>query len=232
MMDGILTDPDRWGELPLAEQRRLLAEAVRTELDGTAPVEAVEIEIGPVERPYDLTIAVCTEVGTLRAPLWSHARASLFTDRSVHPENRRRFAPGEALREALELLRPRLAVPYALETRGLQVTYRPADGVERTWSAERSLFRGKTAVVREDRIEDPGEADLRELLARHYAGPSLRVVGDDGTAFLLPGSAEIADGALVSLCPRCRKWEEGVVERCPECGSPVDTLLATRPPRP
>ena len=36
----------------------------------------------------------------------------------------------------------------------------PEPGVQRTWSAEHSTFRKRTAVVREDRVERPGDLDV------------------------------------------------------------------------
>jgi hypothetical protein len=231
MTSTALFDPDEWCTRSLPEQRELLAASLLQELDDGSGTLAATIEVGPVERPYDLTAALETDVGVLRTALWSNARATIFCDPSVHLENRRRFAPGHGLRAAAESLRRRLAVPVKLESRGLTLSLQLAEGVERTWSAEKSLFRGKTAVVREDRISDPGDADLRELLARHYTGPSLRLVLDDGSALLLPGGADEPDGTLISMCVRCNRWEEGVRELCTACGSPVDVAQASRPAR-
>jgi hypothetical protein len=229
--EDVLFDPELWSRLSLPDHRRLLADMLRAELGETGVELEVNIEIGPPDRPYDLTAAIRTEVGTLRAALWSHARATVFCDRSIHIENRKRFAPAAAAREVAEHLRRRLAVPFKLESRGLEVSYSPEDGIERRWSAERSVFRGRTAVTREDRVRSTGEVDLRDLLGRYYAGPSLRVVGEDGSAFYMPGTAESPDGPLIALCPRCRRWEEGSLSHCSFCEGPVDVVLAIRPPR-
>jgi hypothetical protein len=231
MNDPRLFDPDRWCRLSLREQRDTLAATLVDRLGSGSVVRGASIEVGPVERPYDLTAALETDVGTLRAPLWSHARAVIFCDASVHPANRERFAPGHALERTADSLRRRLAVPVRLESRGLTFSLALDAGVERTWSAEKSLFRGKTVVVREDRIAEPGDADLRELLARHYSGPAQRLVLEDGSAIFLPGGADDADGALISLCASCGRWDEEVLERCISCGGPVDVVHATRPPR-
>ncbi len=227
-----LFDPGTWCALPDRERRDLLAAALRRQLGDDAPgVTGTRVDVGPYDRPYDLTAVVETDVGALRAPLWSHARASIFCDGSIHPANRRQLAPALAVRDAADRIRRRLAVPFALESRGLTVTMAPEDGVERVWSAERSLFRGKTAVTREDRIANPGEVDLRDLLAHFYSGPALRLVAEDGSAFLLPEAAEAADARLVSLCVRCSRWYEGLVKACEECGGDVEVVAASRPAR-
>jgi hypothetical protein len=226
-----LFDPEPWCDQSLAEHRRILAEALLTELEGEPGVTGTSIQVGPVERPYDLTAVAETDVGPLRTPLWSHARANVFCDASIHPANRRQLAPGFALREAADRLRRRLAVSFTLESRGLTVTMSPEEGVERVWSAERSLFRGRTAVSREDRIAKAGEVDLRDLLAHFYSGPALRLVGEDGTAFLLPAAAEDADGTLISLCHRCKHWSDEPGTDCRHCGGPVDVCSVTRPAR-
>jgi hypothetical protein len=229
--DDTLLEPDLWCAHDLPAHRRLLAEALLAELSGAPGVTGVTIGVGPVDRPYDLTAAVETDVGVLRTPLWSDARAEIFCDASVHPANRRQLAPRAAVSAAADRLRRRLAVPFTLESRGLTVTLRPEDGVERVWSAERSMFRGRTAVTREDRVARAADVDLRDLLAHFYSGPSLRLVDGDGTAFLLPGATEDDDGRLVSLCGRCGHWAEGSVERCGECDGPVEVVSAARPAR-
>ncbi|HEX7241115.1 MAG TPA: hypothetical protein VF263_12655, partial [Longimicrobiaceae bacterium] len=66
--------------------------------------------------------------------------------------------------------------------------------------------------------------------AHFYTGPGLRMVGEDGAAFLLPAAPE-AEGPLVSLCHGCGRWAEGPVAACPGCGGAVETVLAVRPPR-
>lgn len=229
--EAVLFEPDLWCPHPLAEHRRLLADALLRALGQEPGITGASIQVGPADRPYDLTAVVETDVGRLSTPLWSHARADIFCDPSVHPANRRQLAPGLALAGAVDRLRRRLAVPYTLESRGLTVTTSPEDGVERTWSAERSLFRGRTAVTREDRVARAGEVDLRDLLAHFYTGPSLRLVGADGTAFLLPGAADDDDARLVSLCARCEHWTEGGAAECPQCGSPTELVAAARPAR-
>jgi hypothetical protein len=222
---------DAWCALNVAELRALLGDAARSDLSSIPGVEEVEIEAGSVGREYDLTLAVRTDTGVLRAPLWSHARAMVFHDRSVHPANRSNFAPHAALDEAIARIRERLEVPFALESRGLVITISPEPGVERTWTADQSRFRKRTAVTREDRVIDPpAEMDVRDLLAHFYDGPSLRLVADDGAPFLLPGS-DGAEGPLISLCQSCRHWSDGSLPECPECGSAVDTIIAARPPR-
>jgi hypothetical protein len=229
--EEILHAPDRWCTLSFPEQRAILAEALGRVLVGEPGVTGTAIQLGPVERAYDLTAIAETDVGPLRTPLWSHARASIFCDPSVHPASRRELAPGLAVAEAAERLRRRLNVPFALESRGLTVTLSPEPGVERVWSAERSIFRGKTAVRREDRIARSGEIDLRDLLAHFYSGPALRLVAEDGTAFLLPAALDDTDTSLISLCIRCRRWAEEVRQQCEECGAELDIVAAGRPAR-
>jgi hypothetical protein len=226
-----LFDPELWCARTLAEHRGLLAEALLAALGAEPGVTGTSIQVGPVDRPYDLTAVVETDVGVLRTRLWSHARADIFCDPSIHPANRRQLAPGLAVAEAADRLRRRLAVPFTLESRGLTVTMSPEDGVERVWSAERSLFRGRTAVTREDRVARAGDVDLRDLLAHFYSGPSLRLVGTDGAAFLLPGASDDGDARLVALCARCRRWEEGAADLCPECGGQTEVVAADRPAR-
>lgn len=231
MGDSPLFDPDLWCGRTPAEHRTLLAEALLRELESEPGVTGTSVQPGPIERPYDLTATVETDVGMLRTPLWSHARAVIFCDESVHPANRRQLAPGHAVREAADRLRRRLNVRFTLESRGLTLTLSPEPGVERVWSAERSLFRGKTAVTREDRIAQAADVDLRDLLAHFYSGPALRLVGEDGSAFLLPAASEGEDAELVSLCHQCRRWHEGALAECPACGATVDVVAATRPAR-
>jgi hypothetical protein len=226
-----LREPERWSELALPEHRRILAESLRAALADAPSIEEVSVEVGPVDRPYDLTAAVRTDVGTLRTPLWSHARAEIFRDPSIHPANRRQLAPFHAVEEAADRLRRRLAVTFSLESRGLTVTLSPEDGVERTWSAERSMFRGRTAVTREDHIARAGEVDLRDLLAHFYTGPSLRLVAEDGSAFLLPGARDDDDARMVALCASCGRWAEGASATCDECGAATEVVSAARPAR-
>ena len=230
MEDSALFDPERWCALGFAEHRALLADALRAELGEGSGVTGVVIEAGTVGREYDLTAMVETDVGRLRAPLWSHARAAIYCDGSIHAANRRQLAPGLAVREAADLLRRRLSVRFSLESRGLTLTMTPEEGVERTWTAERSLFRNRTAVSREDRVLDAGEVDVRDLLAHFYVGPSLRVVGEDGSGFLLPEASEV-EGPLVTLCHACGRWSEGAHAACPHCAGAVDVVVAARPPR-
>ncbi len=231
MNDSPLFEPDLWAPLSFREHRTLLAEALLRELEGAPGVTGTRIEVGTVGKEYDLAAVVETDVGELRTPLWSHARASIFGDESIHVANRRQLAPGLALREAAQRLRPRLAVRFALESRGLTLTHEVEPGVERTWTAERSRFRGRTAVTREDRIANPGEVDLRDLLAHFYEGPALRLVGEDGKAFLLPAGTDPAGGPLVSLCLACHRWMEGSIPECPECGGPAEVVVAVRAAR-
>lgn len=231
MSDVDLFDPDAWCSLSYAQRRDALAAALGRELENMSGVESVSIEAGGPGREYDLTVMVQTDVGRLRTPLWSHGRATIYCDASVHPANRRQLAPGLAVREAADRLRRRLAVPFELESRGLTVRLQPEDGVERTWTAERSLFRNRTAVTREDRVLNPADGlDVRDLLAHFYAGPSLRLLGADGQAFLLPEASEV-EGPVVTLCHGCNRWSEGAHESCPDCGSTADVVIAARPPR-
>jgi hypothetical protein len=230
MTDPEVFEPDRWCGLAYAEQRRLLAGAIARELDGVQGLREVRVEAGTLGREYDLTAAAETDAGVLRTPLWSHARSVIFCDPSIHPANRRQLTPLAAAREAAHRLRRRLAVPFVLESRGLRVTLAPEEGVERTWTAEHSRFRSRTAVTREDRVARPADLDVRDLLAHFYTGPSLRLVGADGQAFLLPAASE-AEGPLVSLCQSCRRWSEGAHGACPDCGGPADTVVAARPSR-
>lgn len=225
-----LFDPDLWCPLTDRAKRDALAAALLAALDGAPGVRETRIEVGPVDKPYDYTAVVETEVGDLKTPLWSHARAQIFCDPSIHSANRRQIAPGLDLARAAERLRSRLDVRYALETRGLTLTLTPESGVERTWTAERARFRDRTAVTREDVIPKAGDVDLRDLLAHFYTGPSLRVVGEDGEAFLLPAGSE-EEGRMVSLCQACHHWEEGSVAVCTACGGPVETVIAARPAR-
>lgn len=225
-----LFDPDLWCPLTDRERRDLLASALLAELDGAPGVNDTRIEVGPVDRPYDYTGVAETDVGDLKTPLWSHARAVVFCDPSIHSANRKQIAPGIEVQRAAARLRTRLDVRYSLETRGLTLTQTPEPGVARTWTAERARFRDRTAVTREDVIANAAEVDLRDLLAHFYTGPSLRVVGEDGTAFLLPAVSE-EEGRLVTLCQQCRHWHEGSAAACPDCGGPVDTIMASRPAR-
>jgi hypothetical protein len=225
-----LHEPQSWCGLTFPEHRALLAEALREALREVACVSEIVIEAGTIGREYDFAAAVRTDVGTLRTPLWSHARAMIYCDGSIHPANRAQFSPAGAVREAADRLLRRLEVPYALESRGLTVTLAPEDGVERVWTAERSMFRNRTAVTREDRVLNPGEVDIRDLLAHFYTGPSLRLVSESGEAMLLPEAGE-AEGAVVSLCHRCGRFQEGSVESCSECGGVADVVVAARPSR-
>lgn len=226
-----LHDPDLWCPLTDAQRRETLARAVHDALRDAPGVKGARIEVGPVERPYDYTAVVETDVGDLRTPLWSHARATIFCDPSIHPANRRQLAPALEIDRAAERIRRRLAVPFTLETRGLTLTLEPEPGVERTWTAERSRFRNRTAVTREDVVTAKAEdGDVRDLLAHFYTGPSLRAVAADGTAFLLPAQVE-AEGRLITLCERCGTWHEGAATACPRCGAPTETVLASRPPK-
>lgn len=231
MADEPVFQIEDWCGLDFAERRAYLSAAVRAALDGMDGVNSVEIEAGPTGREYDLTVLLETDVGRMRTLLWSHARATIYCDRSIHPANRAQFAPGLAVAEAADRLRRRLGVSYRLESRGLTIALTPEEGVVRTWTAEHSLFRKRTAVVREDRVERAGEVDVRNLLAHFYTGPSLRLVSEDGEAFLLPEGNE-AEGPLVTLCTACRHWAEGSFDACPECGATgVDTVIAARTPR-
>jgi hypothetical protein len=226
-----LHDPALWCPLGDAERRELLARAVLALLADAPGVKEVRIAPGPVERPWDYTVVLETDVGDLRTPLWSHARAVIFCDPSVHEANRRQLAPAREVERAAERLRSRLAVPYTLEARGLTLHLTAEPGVERTWTAERSRFRNRTAVSREDVVTARSEeTDVRDLLAHFYTGPSLRVVGEDGSAFLLPAAVE-EEGRLVTLCVRCQRWEEGARAECAACGGPAEVVLAARPPQ-
>lgn len=229
--DSVLFEPDLWCPLSDVERRTRLADALAGELQGEPGFRGAHVRVGPVERPYDLTAVAETDVGELRTELWSHARAVIFCDPSVHPANRRQLAPGLALRDAVARLKSRMNARYALESRGLTVTLTPEPGVERTWTAERSRFRGRTAVTREDVVANAGDVDLRDLLAHFYTGPSLRLAAEDGSALLLPAGVEPDAGPLVSLCQACHHWSEGPAAACPECGGPVDTVVALRPAR-
>lgn len=223
--------PGRWSGLTFHEQRERLAKLLEARLEEHECIVQVWIEAGSAGHEYDFTAAVETDVGILRAPLWSHARASIYCDESVHPANREHLAPDLAVAQTAEALSRRISVPYALESRGLTVKLTPEDGVERTWSAERALFRNQTAVTREDRVIDAADdLDLRDLLAHFYSGPSLRLVGSDGEAFLLPAASEV-EGPDVSLCHSCHNWQSGALETCPGCGSPMDVVIAARPTR-
>jgi hypothetical protein len=104
----------------------------------------------------------------------------------------------------------------------------PEPGVERVWTADRSRFRGRTAVTREDHVEKAAEVDLRNLLAHFYTGPALRCVDAEGNAFLLPAAAEPEQGPLVTLCQQCHHWSKGAQAACPECGGPADVVAAVR----
>jgi hypothetical protein len=224
------SDPDAWCGLTFAEHRALFREALDSALREYACVTGIEVEAGTRGREYDLTAAVRTDVGTLRTALWSHGRAMVYCDGSVHPANRSQHSPSDAVDEAVLRLRGRLEVPYSLESRGLTVTLSPETGVERTWTAERSMFRNRTAVTREDRVLDAAEVDIRDLLAHFYTGPSLRLVNDSGEAMLLPEAGE-AEGPVVSLCNSCGRFERGPHERCPHCQGATDVVIAARPSR-
>jgi hypothetical protein len=230
MDEQALHEPDLWAALTDRERRELLAAALLAALKDAPGVSGTRIEVGPVERPYDYTGVAETDVGDLRTPLWSHARATIYVDPSIHPANRKQLAPGPEVAKAAERLRARLAVPFALESRGLTVTMVPEPGVQRTWVAERARFRDRTAVSREDVVAKAGDVDVRDLLAHFYTGPSLRMVAEDGTAFLLPASSE-EEGRLVALCQACAHWSEGPASACPACGGPVDVVRAVRPTR-
>lgn len=225
-----LFDPDGWCGLSFAEQREVLADALLRELRGSAGVRGVVIEAGTLGREYDLIAAVETDVGRMRAPLWSNGKAVIFCDPSVHPANRRQLAPALAVRATADRLRRRLDVRYTLESRGLTITLCPEEGVERTWTAERSRFRNRTAVTREDRVLDSAEVDLRDLLAHFYVGPSLRVAAEGGEAFLLPEASEV-EGPVVSLCHACAHWSAGSHPACPACAGPTDVVIAARAAR-
>jgi hypothetical protein len=225
-----LHEPDLWCPLSDAERRELLARAIAEALEGAPGVKGARIEVGTVERPYDYTAVAETDVGDLKTPLWSHARAAIFCDPSIHPANRGQLAPAIEVERAAERLRRRLDVRFTLEARGLTLAYQVEPGVERTWTAERSRFRSRTAVTREDVVAQAAEVDVRDLLAHFYTGPALRAVGEDGAAFLLPARSE-EEGRLVTLCPACHRWDEGPRAACEACGAPADTVLASRPAR-
>jgi hypothetical protein len=225
-----LHDPDLWCPLTPAERRELLARGLLAALHHLPCVRGTRIEVGPVDRPFDYTAVVETDVGDLKTPLWSHARAEIFCDPSVHAANRTQLAPGRELAHAAERLRRRLTVRYQLETRGLTLTLEPEAGVTRTWTAERARFRDRTAVTREDVVAKASDVDVRDLLAHFYAGPSLRVESADGEAFLLPAASE-EEGRLVTLCIGCHHWAEGPETHCPKCGGPAEVLMAARPAR-
>lgn len=226
-----LTDPEAWCRLSFAEHRAALAVAVSRALGPPDFVTDVQIEAGTLGREYDLTVAVHTDVGVLRAPLWSHARAAIFCDPSIHPANRRQLSPAAAVDEAVAGLRSRISVPFSLESRGLTLTLAPEEGVKRVWTAERSRFRNRTAVTREDTVDKAvDDLDVRDLLTHFYSGPSLRVQGEDGQAFLLREASEV-EGRVVSLCEGCGRWAPGSAETCSECGAATDVVIAARPPR-
>jgi hypothetical protein len=225
-----LDDPDLWCPLTERERRDLLAAGLLRALDGAPGVTGTRIEMGHAGRPHDYTAVAETDVGDLRTPLWSHARSMIFCDPSIHVANRRQLAPAHDLKRAAERLRSRLAVPFSLESRGLTLKMSPEPGVERTWTAERARFRDRTAVTREDVVSRAGDVDVRDLLAHFYSGPSLRLVADDGTAFLLPAASE-EEGRVVALCSGCRQWHDGPQAACPACDGPVDVVLAARPAR-
>jgi hypothetical protein len=225
-----LLDPDLWCPLSPAERREILTRALLDALQEAPGVRGTRIEIGPVDRPYDYVAVAETDVGDMKTPLWSHARSMIFCDPSIHPANRRQLAPGPEVERAAERLRRRLSVSYTLEARGLTLKMESEPQVERTWTAERARFRNRTAVTREDVVLNAAEVDVRDLLAHFYSGPSLRVVGEDGTAFLLPAATE-EEGRLVTLCVACGRWEEGSQAQCIHCGGAVENLLASRPAR-
>ena len=223
-----LQDPDLWSALSDRERRDTLARALGEALEGAPGVKGVRVQAGPLERPYDYTAVAETDVGDLRTPLWSHARATVFCDPSIHAANRRQLAPAPEVERAAGRLRRRLAVPFTLEARGLTLKLEPEPGVERTWTAERSRFRNRTAVSREDVVTAAAaDTDVRDLLAHFYTGPSLRAVGEDGSAFLLPGQSD-EDGRTVSLCSACGRWHEGDVPDCSECGALTEVVVVAR----
>lgn len=224
-------DLEEWCSLDFQAQRALLAERVKEELGGIGAVQEVVVESGPSDRRYDLIVMVQTDVGRLRAPLWSHGQASIYCDSSIHPANRRQVGPAAALEHTVALLRARLDVRFEMESRGLTFPQQLEEGVERIWTAEHSRFRKRTAVSREDVVANAADVDVRDLLAHFYEGPSLRMVGGDGEAFLLPGASSV-EGPLVTLCSACGRWAEGASSACQDCGSDaVDQVIAARPPR-
>lgn len=231
MSDIDLTEPGSWCAPSFGEQRNALARAVAAALGDLDFVTAVEVEAGTVGREYDLTVAVQTDVGVLRAPLWSHARATVYCDESIHPANRRQLSPAQAVTETADRLSRRLRAPFALESRGLTVRVPLEDGVDRVWTAERARFRNRTAVTREDVVRNAAaDIDVRDLLSHFYSGPSIRAVGENGEAFLLREAAEV-EGPIVSLCQVCGRWAPGSLEDCPDCGAPTDVVVAARPAR-
>jgi hypothetical protein len=224
-------EPGTWSGMSLMERRTALADAVLRALGDGYGVQQVTVEVGPVGREYDLTLVVHTDVGRIRTPLWSHARSQIFCDESIHAANRMQIGPSRAVSDAVDRLRRRLAVPYRLESRGLTVEQIPEEGVTRTWTAEHSRFRKRTAVTREDVVERAADLDVRDLLAHFYSGPALRLVSEEGEPFLLTEAIEV-DGDLITLCRTCSRWSEGSSESCPECGgSAVESVIAARPPR-
>ena len=225
-----LLDPDLWCPLSPAERRELLARALYDAIQDAPGVGGARIEIGPVDRPFDYTAVAETDVGDLKTALWSNARSMIFCDASIHSANRRQLAPGPEVERAADRLRRRLTVSYTLESRGLTLKMEPEPQVERTWTAERARFRNRTAVTREDVVTNAAEVDVRDLLAHFYSGPSLRAVGEDGTAFLLPAATE-EEGRHITLCIACGRWEEGSHDRCSTCDGPVESVVASRPAR-
>jgi hypothetical protein len=222
---------ERWCGMSLGERREWFVTALAAAFSEDDAVTGARVEVGPVERPYDLTAVLETDAGDLRAPLWSHARASIYCDGSVHPDARRRLAPEVAVQEAAATLGRWLAVPYELGQRGLSVTIDAGEGLARTWTVEKSLFRGAATITREDRMENPPEeADLRDLLEAFYTGPALRLVGKEGTLHL-PAGNDGASAPLISLCPRCERWAEGDLAECPHCSGPVEVSVRLRPTR-
>ncbi|HLL85110.1 MAG TPA: hypothetical protein VK420_20745, partial [Longimicrobium sp.] len=63
-----LLDPDLWCPLAPAERRELLAGALFAALQDAPGVQGARIEIGPVDRPFDYTAVVETDVGDLKTP--------------------------------------------------------------------------------------------------------------------------------------------------------------------
>lgn len=223
--------PDDWVAMSFAERRGALVRAISNALGDGFGIRTVTIEAGPIGREYDLTVLVETDVGRLRTPLWSHARARIFEDESIHAANRAQIGPAVAVREAVARLRSRIAVPYHLESRGLTFVQSLEEGVVRTWTAEHSRFRKRTAVSREDVVDRAADLDVRDLLAHFYTGPSIRLVSPEGEAFLLGEAIEV-EGDLVTLCRSCSRWSPGSHEACQECGGlAVDSVIAARPPK-